>query len=115
MPSKKSTPKTEESAAEEPISFEDALSSLEELVSTMEGDDLPLETMIANYQEGVRLRDLCAKQLEDAQSRVELIRNRKGQAAELTNFETGSAEKGAANASEDAATNETGSSDGELF
>ena len=35
--------------------FEEALQKLEGLVESMEADDLPLETLLARYEEGARL------------------------------------------------------------
>lgn len=60
---------------DEPASFEQALEALEDLVAEMEGDDLPLEKMIVGYEKGVRLRGICEKRLEEAQAKVQLIRD----------------------------------------
>ena len=60
--------------------FEDALSQLEELVHEMESDQMPLEELIKNYEEGTRLFKVCEKRLDEAQGRIEIIRkNRNGQ------------------------------------
>jgi exodeoxyribonuclease VII small subunit len=75
-------PKTKNSEApeSEAPAFEDALSQLEELVREMESDQMPLEELIKNYEEGTRLFKVCEKRLDEAQGRIEIIRkNRNGQ------------------------------------
>jgi exodeoxyribonuclease VII small subunit len=83
MPSEKSPAKTKGAATSKSASdtvtgpsFEEALDSLEDLVAKMEGDELPLEEMIVGYEKGVRLRGICEQRLEEAQAKVELIRDR---------------------------------------
>lgn len=101
MPSDKSQskPKKETAAAKvsdapsEPPSFEDALESLETLVAEMEGDDLPLEKMIVGYEQGVRLRSICERRLEEAQAKVEMIRDRGAGTVALEDFDSISAAK----------------------
>ncbi|MDF1656835.1 MAG: exodeoxyribonuclease VII small subunit [Verrucomicrobiales bacterium] len=75
-------PKTENSEVQntDVPAFEDALSHLEELVREMESDQMPLEELIKNYEEGTRLFKVCEKRLDEAQGRIEIIRkNRSGQ------------------------------------
>ena len=75
-------PKTKNSEAPDKAApaFEDALSQLEELVREMESDQMPLEELIKNYEEGTRLFKVCEKRLDEAQGRIEIIRkNRNGQ------------------------------------
>lgn len=74
-------PKTKASEAESTgPAFEDALSQLEELVREMESDQMPLEELIKNFEEGTRLFKVCEKRLDEAQGRIEIIRkNRNGQ------------------------------------
>ena len=42
-------------AAKGGVPFEEALNKLEGIVDAMEADDLPLETLLARYEEGARL------------------------------------------------------------
>lgn len=56
-------PKT--SAAKE-VPFEEALSKLESIVESMESGELPLETMLARFEEGVKLVQTCQSRLEEA-------------------------------------------------
>lgn len=54
-------------------SFEDAMQRLDEIVSAMESDKMPLEEMIHRYEEGVVLLKACRQHIETARRRVELI------------------------------------------
>ena len=47
--------------------FEEALKKLEGIVEAMEADDLPLETLLAKYEEGARLVKICQEKLAEAE------------------------------------------------
>ncbi len=53
--------------------FEAALGKLEELVRRMETGDLTLEESLKAFEEGTRLAQLCARKLDEAERRVELL------------------------------------------
>ena len=56
-------------------SFEEALRGLEALVERLETGELPLESALAAFEQGVALSRRCAEQLEAAERRVaELVR-----------------------------------------
>jgi exodeoxyribonuclease VII small subunit len=56
--------------------FERSLDELETVVRELEGGDLPLERSLELFERGMGLSDSCRKQLEAAETRVEmLIRN----------------------------------------
>ncbi len=56
--------------------FETCLDELEKVVRELEGGDLPLERSLELFERGMGLSDTCRKQLEAAETRVEiLIRN----------------------------------------
>ena len=60
-------------------SFEESLTKLEEIVAKLERGDLPLEDSIQLFEEGTRLSDVCRKQLEEAEGKVEkLVKQRDG-------------------------------------
>jgi exodeoxyribonuclease VII small subunit len=123
--SKSRTKSADNGAAGDPDelpSFEEALEALETLVADMEGDELPLEKMIVGYQEGVRLRGICEQRLEEAQAKVELIRDRgsnDGSAVQLEDFDgTGAASGGnpaGPRRSLGESSSATGGNDAELF
>lgn len=59
-------------ASEEP-SFEQALSRLESIVESMESEELPLETLLARYEEGSKLAKACQNRLATAELRVQQL------------------------------------------
>ncbi|MGB6133587.1 MAG: exodeoxyribonuclease VII small subunit [Acidobacteriaceae bacterium] len=54
-------------------SFEESLTRLEEIVAQLERGDLPLEESVRLFEEGTRLSELCRKQLEEAEGKVEML------------------------------------------
>ena len=59
--------------------FEEALKKLEEIVKEMESGDLTLEESLKSFEEGVRLSRFCAKKLDEAERRIEvLLKNEEG-------------------------------------
>jgi exodeoxyribonuclease VII small subunit len=55
------------------IKFEEALGRLEQIVDQLEAGELPLETSLKVFEEGVALARRCAKYLEEAEKRIELL------------------------------------------
>ncbi len=55
------------------LKFEDALARLEEIVHTLESGNLPLEESLKAFEEGIGLARRCAKYLEEAERRIELL------------------------------------------
>ena len=53
--------------------FEAGLQDLEQIVKEMEGGDLPLERALELFEKGMKVSDTCRKQLEDAETRVEIL------------------------------------------
>lgn len=53
--------------------FEDALEKLEEIVREMEAGDLPLDTALKSFEEGIRLIRFCSAKLDETQRRVEQL------------------------------------------
>ena len=64
---------------EKPASFEVGLTELEIVVKELENGDLPLEQAIALFEKGVGLSDRCRQQLEEAETRVEILLKKNGQ------------------------------------
>ena len=54
-------------------SFEQAMDRLEEIVSAMESDRMPLDEMVTSYEEGMKLLKLCRHRIEAARQRIETI------------------------------------------
>ncbi|AZN40632.1 exodeoxyribonuclease VII small subunit [Paenibacillus albus] len=58
---------------EQAISFEAAMERLESIVSKLESGDVPLETAIELFQEGMKLSQLCGSKLEDVERKIEVL------------------------------------------
>lgn len=62
------------------LPFEEALKRLEAIAEAMEAQDLPLESLLARYQEGTALAQLCQKKLNEAEVKIQqLEKNGKGE------------------------------------
>ncbi|NEX64281.1 exodeoxyribonuclease VII small subunit [Noviherbaspirillum galbum] len=59
--------------AGQPVSFEQAMAELEELVARMEAGELPLEASVAAYKRGSELVKFCASQLDKVESQVKVL------------------------------------------
>ena len=54
-------------------SFEAGLQELEAIVKQMEASDLPLEKALELFEKGMQLSETCRKQLEEAETRIEVL------------------------------------------
>ncbi len=64
---------TSAGAEAEGLSFETALSRLEEIVDRLEEGDLELEAALSAFEQGVALSRRCADQLAQAERRIEVL------------------------------------------
>ena len=71
----------------EPRNFEDAMKRLDEIVAELEADKLPLDEMIARYEEGVTLARTCGEKLEAAEQKVRLIARQSDGSIKLEEFD----------------------------
>jgi exodeoxyribonuclease VII small subunit len=55
------------------LKFEDALARLEQIVGQLEAGNLPLEESLKVFEEGIALARHCAKYLEGAEKRIEIL------------------------------------------
>jgi exodeoxyribonuclease VII small subunit len=62
-------------------SFETCLDELEKVVKELEGGDLSLERSLELFERGMSLSDTCRKQLEEAETRVEMLIRKDGRLA----------------------------------
>ncbi len=62
-----------------PLSFEAGLQELETIVKEMEGGDLPLERALELFERGTKLSEACRKQLEEAETRIEVLTRKAGE------------------------------------
>ena len=59
-------------------SFEKNLERLDGIVRELEDADLPLERALQLYEEGMKLSEVCHKQLEEAEGKVEILTKKGG-------------------------------------
>ena len=59
-------------------SFEKNLERLDSIVHEMEDPELPLERALLLYEEGMKLSEVCHKQLEEAEGRIEVLMKKAG-------------------------------------
>jgi exodeoxyribonuclease VII small subunit len=65
-------------AESKPESFEGCLDQLEKVVKELETGDLQLERSLELFEKGMALSETCRKQLEEAETRIELLIRKDG-------------------------------------
>ena len=70
------------------LPFEDALKKLEGIVEAMEADDLPLETLLARYEEGAKLVKICQEKLAEAEVKIQQLEKNAAGDMKLKPFES---------------------------
>ena len=70
------------------LPFEEALKKLENIVEAMEADDLPLETLLAKYEEGSKLAKICREKLSEAELKIQQLEKNTAGEMKLKPFET---------------------------
>ena len=75
-------------AARGSVPFEEALKKLEGVVEAMEADDLPLETLLAKYEEGARLVKICQEKLAEAEIKIQKLEKNAAGELKLKPFDT---------------------------
>jgi exodeoxyribonuclease VII small subunit len=58
--------------------FEASLAELEIVVKELEAGDLPLERSLALFEKGMELSRTCHQQLQEAETRVEMLLKKNG-------------------------------------
>jgi len=71
--SAKTAPAVRGQALPAPVSYELALSELEQLVVAMEGGQLPLDQLLDNYRRGAELLGFCRERLVAVEQQVKLL------------------------------------------
>jgi exodeoxyribonuclease VII small subunit len=64
--------------AQPAVSFESSMDELEKVVKELEGGDLSLDRSLELFERGMSLSDICRKQLEEAETRVEMLIRKDG-------------------------------------
>lgn len=65
---------TTKKGAEQEYTFEQSLSRLDEIITALEKDSVPLEDLMALYEEGVGLLRVCNDRLDQAEQKVKILR-----------------------------------------
>ena len=55
------------------VPFEEALKKLETIVEAMESEELPLESLLGKYEEGIRLAKICQAKLGEAELKIQQL------------------------------------------
>ena len=69
-------PEDDQEQPQAAASFEAGLAELESVVKQLESGDLPLDKALELFEKGMRLSETCRKQLEEAETRVEILTRR---------------------------------------
>ncbi|MEE8426497.1 MAG: exodeoxyribonuclease VII small subunit [Woeseiaceae bacterium] len=78
-------------SAKKSLNLEKSLADLENLVEELESGDLPLETAMKKFEEGIKLTRGCQTALKEAEQKVEILLQSAGGEESLEDFEVGDA------------------------
>ena len=73
--------------------FEEALHKLESIVESMETGELPLEKLLAHFEEGTRLIKICQAKLEEAEIKIKVLEKNAAGEPVLKNWAPGEVEE----------------------
>lgn len=68
--------------AKKELSFEESMERLEEIVSSLESGEFPLDESLKMFEEGVKLVKFCNKKLESVEKSVKKLVNIDGEMVE---------------------------------
>ena len=74
-------------SAKKSLNLEKSLADLESLVEELESGDLPLETAMKKFEEGIKLTRGCQTALKEAEQKVEILLQSAGGEESLEDFE----------------------------
>lgn len=74
------------------MKFEEALKKLEKIVQNLEDGDISLDEALEKYEEGIRLSKACAKKLEAAKKKVEILLKNEDGSVDIKEFDESDAE-----------------------
>jgi exodeoxyribonuclease VII small subunit len=70
-----------------PLNLEKSLEQLETLIDELESGDLPLDTAMKKFEEGIKLTRSCQTALKEAEQRVEILLKSAGGDEALEDFD----------------------------
>ena len=74
------------------LTFEEAMTQLEELAAAMESGKLPLDKLIDSYEKGSKLVKFCRSKLSKLENRIEILSRDDGNTGEWKDFDPSSSE-----------------------
>jgi exodeoxyribonuclease VII small subunit len=54
--------------------FEESLKKLDEIVDSLENNDLTLEDAVKKFEEGIKLSKFCAEKLDEAEQKISVLK-----------------------------------------
>ena len=60
------------------LSFEEALTNLEEIIQRMESGETPLDSLVTHYQTGVKMLKLWRNKIEGAEMKIKEVQEKEG-------------------------------------
>ena len=60
------------------LSFEQALTNLEEIIQRMESGEAPLDSLVTNYQNGIKMLKFCRGKIEAAEMKIKEVQEKDG-------------------------------------
>ena len=72
-------PPSQKKGTEENLQFEEAIEKLESIIERMESEQIPLQELLKDYEEGTKLLKFCRDRIDGARQKVDKINK------ELTN------------------------------
>src|SRR4051812_15655555 len=76
-------------ATDAKLTFEAALGKLEAIVESMESGEVPLDELLARFEEGTKLLKVCESRLKDAELKIEQLKKQKDGTITFEKFEAG--------------------------
>jgi len=80
--------KAADAARTDNLSFEEAMRRLEIIVDAMESEELPLESLLTRYEEGMKLARVCQAKIGEAELKIQQLEKSAGGELKLKPVET---------------------------
>ncbi|MEC7357688.1 MAG: exodeoxyribonuclease VII small subunit [Verrucomicrobiota bacterium] len=66
-------PQKKTKETDENLQFEEAIEKLESIIERMESEQIPLEELLKDYEEGTKLLKLCRDRIDGARQKIDKI------------------------------------------
>ena len=67
-----------QTAGQNDLTFEQALANLEEIIQRMESGEAPLDSLVTNYQNGIKMLKFCRGKIEAAEMKIKEVQEKDG-------------------------------------